>query len=99
MQERMCFWSLVERGARFMKVIFRSGRIVLCTRTSQLDEIVPTDELKPLEDQAALVEGWWLSPGPFRAADRFSLRNIATPPFGFPPPDIHRSCREFFVRT
>ena len=63
------------------------------------DEMVRTDELKPLEDRAAFVEVWWLSPGLFRAADRFSLGNIATPPFGFPRSDIHRKCRGFFVRT
>ena len=41
-------------------------------------------ELKPLEDRAALVEVWWLSPGPSRASDQFPLGNRANPPFGFP---------------
>jgi hypothetical protein len=31
-------------------------------------------KLKTLEDRDALVEVWWLSPAPFRAADRFPLR-------------------------
>ena len=54
--------------------------------------------LKTLEDRTALVEVWWLSPGPFRAADRFSLGNSANPPFGFPRFDTNRNRREFFVR-
>ena len=56
-------------------------------------------ELKPLEDRTALVGVWWLSPGPFRAADRFSLGNSATPPFGFPRSDTNRDHGEFLVRT
>jgi len=48
-------------------------------------------ELKTLEDRAALVEVWWLSPGPFRAADRFPLGNSANPPFGFPRSDTNRN--------
>ncbi len=54
-------------------------------------ELTSTLSLKPLEDRTALVEVWWLSPGPFRAADRFPLGNSVTPPFGFPRSDTNRN--------
>src|ERR1017187_6270762 len=48
-------------------------------------------EPKTLEDRAALVEVGWLSPGPFRAADQFSLGNSANPPFVFPRSDKNQN--------
>ena len=51
-----------------------------------------------LGDRAALVAVWWLSPGPFRAADPLPLGKSANPPFGLPRSDTDRSHREFFVR-
>ena len=48
-------------------------------------------KLKTLEDRTALVEVWWLSPAPFRDADRFLLGNSANPPFDFPRSDTNRN--------
>jgi len=72
--------------------------LTLSLTNLKLHEIVRTDELKPLEDRTAVVEVWWLSPHPFRAADRFPLGNSANPPFGFRRSDPNRNRREFFGR-
>ena len=78
---------------------FQSGRkSVDCARICKLREVVRTDELKPLEDRAALVEVWWLSPGPFRTAVRLPLGNSARPPFGCRRSETYRNPRGFFLR-
>ena len=64
---------------------------------NERNRLISTVELKTLEDRGALVEVWWLSPGPFRAAGRFPLGNSANPPFGFPRSDTNRNHCEFFL--
>src|SRR6266404_3649309 len=71
---------------------------IALTILSWCKRLISTVELKTLEDRTAPVEVWWLSPDPFRAADRFPLGSSANPPFGFPRFDTNRNHREFFLQ-
>jgi len=80
------------------ELIHNIGKLDSYVRGSASARLVINAKLKILEDRAALVEVWWLSPGPFRAADRFPLGNSANLPFGFPRSDTNRNHGEFFLR-
>jgi len=69
-----------------------------CPILNECNRVIPTVELKTLEDRPAPVEVWWPSPGPFRGADQLPLGKSANRHFGFPRSGTNRNHREFFVR-